>query len=127
MKKYILLFSLMIAILSCKKDKSIDTQLIGQWSDYNAFYQFNNDFTYYTKYLKVGSGADSVKVDSVWGTYELDRKRVNVTFNQQGYRQKYTGIVYFQNANPNTWHYSIESDTVLNYNSHTTLGTLFKQ
>jgi hypothetical protein len=127
MKKYILLFSLMAALLSCKKDKSIDTQLIGPWSDYNAFYQFNNDFTYYTKYLRIGSGADSVKVDSVWGTYELDRKRVNVTFNQHGYRQKYTGIVYYQNANPDTWHYSIQNDTVLNYNSHTTLGTLIRQ
>ena len=127
MKKYILLFGLMGLILSCKKDKSIDPQLIGPWTDYNAFYQFNNDFTYYTKYLKTGSGMDSVKIDSVWGTYELDRKRVNVTFNQQGYRQKYTGIVYFQNANPNTWHYSIQNDTVLNYNSHTTLGTLIKQ
>jgi hypothetical protein len=126
MKKYFLFFALVLAMMSCKKDKTIDTQLIGPWSDYNAFYQFNNDFTYYTRYLRVGSGADSVMVDSVWGTYQLDKKRVNVTFYQKGYRQKYSGFVYFQNANPNTWHYSIQ-DTILNYSSHTTLGSLFKQ
>jgi hypothetical protein len=127
MKKFTVLFVLFLAIGSCKKDKTIDTQLIGPWSDYNAFYQFNEDFTYYTRYLKVGSGSDSVRVDSVWGTYSLDKKRVNVTFNQKGYRQKYTGIVYFQAANPITWHYSIQNDTVLNYTSHTSLGTLFRQ
>jgi hypothetical protein len=126
MKNCILFLVLLFTTFSCKKDKTIDTQLIGQWSDYNAFYQFNNDFTYYTLYLRTGNGTDSVRVDSVWGDYELDKKRVNVTFNQLGYRQKYSGIVYFQKANPNTWHYSI-TDTILNYNSHTTSGYLFKQ
>lgn len=127
MKNYILLFVLLVTIISCKKDKTIDTQLIGQWSDYNGLYQFNENFTYYTRYLKIGSGKDSVRVDSVWGSYELDKKRVNVTFYQKGYRQKYSGLIFFQNANPNTWHYSIQNDTVLNYSSHTSLGSLYKQ
>ncbi|HXA00940.1 MAG TPA: hypothetical protein VNW99_03070 [Cytophagaceae bacterium] len=127
MKKNILLIALIICTLSCKKDNSIDTKLIGKWSDFNALYQFNTDFTYHINYLSVGSGKDSVKIDSAFGTYELDKKRVNVTFNQKGYRHKYTGVVLFQTVNPITWHYSIQSDTILNYNSNTSLGILYKQ
>ncbi|MFL5731099.1 MAG: hypothetical protein ACJ75J_16545 [Cytophagaceae bacterium] len=126
MKKRIIYLVLLFCIFSCKKDNSIDTQLIGKWSDFTSTYTFNPDFTYNTLYTRIGSGADSVKIDSAFGTYELDKKRVNVTFNQAGYRQKYTGVVFYEKANPVTWHYSIQ-DSVLNYNSHTTTGVLYKQ
>jgi hypothetical protein len=127
MKKNILILALIFCTLSCKKDNSIDTKLIGKWSDFNSLYQFNSNFTYSINYLSIGNGKDSVKIDSAFGTYELDKKRVNVTFNQKGYRKKSTGVVLFQTANPTTWHYSFPSDSVLNYNSNTTLGVLYKQ
>ena len=127
MKKNILLIALMICTFSCKKDTSIDTKLIGKWSDFNSLYQFNSNFTYSINYLSIGNGKDSVTIDSAFGTYELDKKRVNVTFNQKGHRTKSTGAVLFQTANPTTWHYSFPSDSVLNYNSNTTLGVLYKQ
>jgi hypothetical protein len=127
MKKNLLIFALSLCIFSCKKDDSIDTQLLGTWSDYNSSYTFNSDFTYNIRYLSTGSGPDSVVVDSAFGTYELDNKRVNVTFNQQGYRDKASTTVFYQSANPATWHYTIQNDTILNYTSHTTLGVLYKQ
>jgi hypothetical protein len=127
MKKNILILALLLCIFSCKKDDSIDTQLVGTWSDYNSSYQFNSDFTYNVLYLSMGNGGYTVTIDSSFGTYELDRKRVNVTFNQKGYRQKTNGAVLFETANPVTWHYSIQGDTALHYNSHTTIGILYKQ
>jgi hypothetical protein len=127
MKKNILLIALIICTFSCKKDNSIDTKLIGKWSDFNSLYKFNSDFTYNINFLSNGSGKDSVTIDSAFGTYELDKKRVNVTFNQKGYRKKSTKVVLFQSTNPTTWHYSFPNDTVLNYNSNTTLGVLYKQ
>jgi hypothetical protein len=127
MKKNILLIAIILCTFSCKKDNSIDTKLVGKWSDYNTLYQFNSDFTYHINYLSIGMGKDSVKIDSTFGTYQLDKKRVNVTFIQKGYRQKYTGVVLFQTANPTTWHYSFPSDSIMNYNSNTTIGILHKK
>jgi hypothetical protein len=127
MKKNILLIVIIICTFSCKKDNSIDTKLVGKWSDFNSLYQFNSDFTYNILRLSSGLGKDTVLIDSTFGSYELDNKRVNITFTQKGSRNKSTKVVSFQTVNPTTWHYSFPNDTTLNYNSNTSLGVLYKQ
>ena len=127
MKKGILILTLFVLAVACKKDDSIDPKLLGKWSDFNVRYTFNGDYTYAVNYLRTGAGQDSVLVDSVFGTYSLDRKRDNITFNQKGYRERYSGNIISQEKYANTWNYSFETDTILKYTSNTTLGVLYKE
>lgn len=120
-------FIFLAIVCGCKKDTSIDPQLLGLWDDFNTIYTFNNDFTYSQKYYHFGYGKDSVKIDSIFGRYELDRKKSNLFFFQKGYREKSTGLIITQELSGNSWSYNIESDTILRYTSNNSLGKLIKK
>lgn len=128
--KFLNRFILLAVIFSgCSANQDyIDTKLLGKWTDYNNRYQFNPDHTYSINYLRSGLGADTVLIDSVFGTYQLNKKRSNLTFFQEGYRNRNSaGTITYQKTNATTWNYTIENDTVVKYTSNTTLGRLFKK
>jgi len=124
MKKgyFVILLSL---LFSCRSQDTIDPKLIGKWTDTNTIYEFRDDNTYSTNYLRVGVLPNSVLTDSVFGEYTIETKRSNITFDLRGYRPK-NGVVIDSSLNSTTWNYSIENDTILNYESNTTLGNFKK-
>lgn len=117
---------LVIAFSSCIKNEiKIDEKLVGKWTDTNTVYEFRDDFTYSTKYVRAGVLPNSVLTDSVYGDYIVESGRNNITFNLKGYRPKGGDIIETE-INSTTWNYSIENDTLLRYESNTTLGTMKK-
>ena len=131
--KKISIILLIFTFFSCEKDKyfenlnTMDSQLEGSWWDTNTIYTFSdggNDTLYFgQKHLRSGVGQDSIKTDSIFGWFLIDNERKNITFNVEGWITKYDSITIIQKLNSTTWNYSI-SDTILNYESSTTLGTL---
>ena len=113
----------MISFSCVKNEVKIDDELIGKWTDTNTIYEFKNDFTYNTQYVRAGVLPNSVLTDSVYGDYIVESGRSNITFNLKGYRPK-GGAVVEEDLNSTTWNYSIENDTLLHYESNTTLGTM---
>ncbi|HEY8402735.1 MAG TPA: hypothetical protein VIK89_15810 [Cytophagaceae bacterium] len=124
-KRWLIIFFVLV-FSGCKKDTSVDPQLIGTWDDFNSIYTFRTDFTYSLEFYHNGYGPDSVKIDSVYGIYELDRKKNNLRFFQKGYREKLSGLIVPYEKNDN-WNYSIENDSVLTYTSNTRAGKLVKR
>ena len=113
-------------MFSCINNEiKIDDKLVGKWTDTNTVYEFRDDFTYSTKYIRAGVLPNSVLTDSVYGEYIVESGRSNITFNLKGYRPK-GGEVVEDEINSTTWNYSIENDTILRYESNTTLGTMKK-
>ena len=126
----ITLIILTIVAFSCTRNKKIiDEKLVGQWTDTNTRYEFKDDFTYNAKYLRVGvlfdsaTGSDLVFNDSVYGEYFVESKRNNLTFNLKGYRDK-AGNLTDTSLNSSTWNYYIENDTILHFESNTSIGTM---
>lgn len=115
----------MISFSCVKNEIKIDDKLLGKWTDTNTVYEFKDDWTYTTKYVRAGVLPNSVLTDSVWGEYIVESGRNNITFNLKGYRPK-GGDIVEDDLNSTTWNYSIESDTLLHYESNTTLGTMKK-
>lgn len=114
-----------VFLSACKKDDGVDDQLYGKWTDTNTVYEFRDDLTYSTKYVRAGVLPNSVLTDSVWGTYIIESDRSNITFDLKGYRPK-NGEPVEESLNSTTWNYAIENDTILHYESNTTLGTMKK-
>ena len=123
MKKIVYIALAFISFSCVKNEIKIDDQLVGKWTDTNTIYEFRDDWTYSTKYVRAGVLPNSVLTDSVWGEYIVESGRNNITFNLKGYRPKDSTLVE-QELNSTTWNYSIENDTLLNYESNTTLGTM---
>ena len=122
----VLLVLSLCTLFSCKKNENVsDPKLVGKWTDTNTIYEFNADHTYSTKYIRAGVLPNSVLTDSVYGEYLIESQRDNITFNLKGYRPK-GGTVVDTSLNSTTWNYLIENDTLLRYESNTTLGTLKK-
>ena len=124
MKKLQIILSLFI-LFSCKNENIDDPKIIGKWTDTNTIYEFREDHTYSTNYIRAGVLPNSVLTDSVYGEYIIESKRNNLTFNLKGYRPK-NGVAIDTSLNSTTWNYSIKNDTILNYESNTTLGTMTK-
>lgn len=125
-QKAILLYILAaLAIVSCKNDNS-DPKLVGTWTDTNLKYVFNQDLTYGVKYLRTGTPYDTVTADTTWGTYVVDSKRSNVSFEVAGVKTRKGELIEKSLLNA-TWNYKILGDTVLSYRSSTTLGELKKR
>lgn len=99
--------------------------LLGQWTDYNVIYTFNQDFSYSMNYLRKGRGQDTVSVDSVFGHYNIDKKRSNISFEVSGYRTKEGQLIY-KPLNGTAWHYNIK-DSIMTYQSRTAIGQLYKK
>ena len=121
--KNILYILILLTSFSCINNEiRIDDELLGKWTDTNTVYEFRDDWTYSTKYVRAGVLPNSVLTDSVWGEYIVESGRNNITFNLKGYRPK-GGAIVEEELNSTTWNYSIE-DTTLHYESNTTLGTM---
>ena len=125
MKKVIYIFIAIISFSCVKNEIKIDDQLLGKWTDTNTIYEFRDDFSYSTQYVRAGVLPNSVLTDSVYGEYIVESGRSNITFNVKGYRSK-DGTLVEEEINSTTWNYSIENDTILHYESNTTLGTMKK-
>jgi hypothetical protein len=102
----------------------LDPQLIGRWTDKNVNYYFSSSLTFGEKFLRKGSGVDTVLTDSSYGNYTLDVSNHTITFLITGVRMK-SGTVLGTNLNGGVWNYSI-SDTVLTYTTLTSNGRLVK-
>jgi len=107
----------------------MDPDLAGSWWDTNTIYTFSEIsednitiLVYGEKHIRSGVGQDSIVTDSVYGTFDLDLDRKNITFNVKGWITK-SGDTVAQELNSTTWNYSI-TDTIMTYESSTTLGTL---
>ncbi len=111
--------------IACKVDDSVNPELIGVWENLNQRYTFREDYTYSLENLRPGNAQDSIIADSLWGTYELDNDRSNLSLKPAGYRLKSTGELVNQALNDQTWNYQIAGNT-LNYTSQTTIGKLEK-
>ena len=114
-----------LAFFSCVNENVDDPKIVGKWTDTNTIYEFRADHTYSTNYVRAGVLPNSVLTDSVYGEYIIESNRNNITFNLKGYRPK-NGTIVDTSLNSTTWNYSIENDTVLHYESNTTLGTMKK-
>ena len=125
MNKFTLIIVSFIFLFSCKNKNIDDPKLVGKWSDTNTIYEFRDDHTYSTNYVRAGVLPNSVLTDSVFGEYIIESRRNNITFNLKGYRPK-NGSVIDTSLNSTTWNYNIENDTTLHYESNTTLGTMTK-
>jgi hypothetical protein len=122
----LLTFILCISLAACSRDEvQPEPALVGQWTDYNVVYTFNNDLTYAMNYLRNGRGGDTITVDSVFGIYRTDSKRKSLSFEIRGYRTK-EGQLINKSLSGTTWQYNIQ-DNKLNYQSRTIIGTLFKK
>lgn len=125
MKKFLFILIGIISFSCVKNEIKIDEQLLGKWTDTNTIYDFKDDFSFSTQYVRAGVLPNSVLTDSVYGEYIVESGRSNITFNLKGYREK-NGPVIEEELNSTTWNYSIENDTILHYESNTTLGTMKK-
>ncbi|MBY0427119.1 MAG: hypothetical protein K2Q22_15900 [Cytophagales bacterium] len=123
-----------IALIGCEKSVTtqIDPKLIGNWTDKNVRYYFNSNLNYGLKYLRKGSGVDTVVTDSAFGNYTLDVSNNTISFVITGYKLK-TGTTVGANINAGVWNYSISGydpvkrkDTVLTYTTLTSNGRLVR-
>jgi hypothetical protein len=112
-------------VFSCGTDEGTDPTLVGVWTDENNLYHFRSDERYGIKYLRQGQGQDSITTDSVFGTYSVDTRRSNISFQQEGFVIRPDSLVTRKGAGT-TWNYTI-SGNKLEYRSRTTVGTLFRQ
>lgn len=112
--------------IACEKQNTTQTdpKLIGKWTDRNVRYYFYPTRTYGLKYLRKGSGLDTVTTDSSYGSYTLDITNNTISFLLTGVKLK-TGTVLGVNINGGVWNYAI-NDTVLTYTSLTSNGRLVR-
>lgn len=126
MKKLITVIALFgLALWGCSPiELGDDPRLIGKWADSYLQYQFNTDKSFDIKYLRNTAGKN-ITTDYAFGTYYVDTKRNNITFEIKGYSStasKDTNQVFY---NGTTWNYTL-ADSTLKYESKTTIGLLFK-
>ncbi len=124
-RKYIILL-LFLSILAqgCGDNTGVDPSVVGVWTDDNNRYHFQADSRYGVKYLRKGQGQDTILTDSVFGTYVVDTRRNNISFNQEGIVLRPDSLV-LRPQSGTTWNYTI-SGNVLEYRSRTTVGSIFR-
>ncbi len=126
-----ILAALFGALVSCAPEEiTDDPKLIGTWENPTLRYVFRNDKTYSQIFLRKGRGSDTTRRDSLFGKYQVDGKRNNITFTLEGFRVRDTArsgadsfYVVLREQNAGVWNYTV-SDSVLNYNSGTQRGEL---
>ncbi|WP_045469243.1 hypothetical protein [Sporocytophaga myxococcoides] len=130
MKRKLYIFALALPILfACKKDENFsDPRLIGKWTDFNTSYAFSEDKTFYSLYLRSGMGSDTILVDSIFGTYYVNKKKNVLNFNMNGYRKKDSlKTIIIENRNMPAWNYTFDNDSTLTYQTSTAYSKLFKK
>ncbi|WP_028979886.1 hypothetical protein [Sporocytophaga myxococcoides] len=130
MKRKLYIFALALPLLfSCKKDENYaDPRLVGKWTDFNTSYTFSEDKTFYSLYLRSGMGSDTILVDSIFGTYSVNKKKNVLNFSMHGYRKKDSlKTIVMDNRNMPAWNYSFDNDSTLTYRTSTAYSKLFKK
>lgn len=118
-------FCLLVGVLAfCKKKSDPEPELFGKWGDQSVIYYFNKDLTFGQKFLLNGEGTQTVKVDSSFGQYEVDKNKRLITFNQRGYYNKMGQLVQ-EAKNGTTWKYELKGNK-LAYSNNTSIGELIK-
>ncbi len=130
MKRKLYIFALALPLLfACKKDENYtDLRLIGKWTDFNTSYTFSEDKTFYSLYLRSGMGSDTILVDSIFGTYSVNKKKNVLNFIMNGYRKKDSlKTIIMDNRNMPAWNYKFDNDSTLTYQTSTAYSKLFKK
>ena len=130
MKRKLYIFALVLPLLlSCKKDENYaDPRLVGKWTDFNTSYIFSEGKTFYSLYLRSGMGNDTILVDSIFGTYSVNKKKNVLNFKMNGYRKKDSlRTIVMDNRNMPAWNYNFDNDSTLTYQTSTAYSKLFKK
>lgn len=130
MKRKLYIFALALPLLfACKKDENYaDPRLIGKWTDFNTSYTFSENKTFYSLYLRSGMGSDTILVDSIFGTYSVNKKKNVLNFTMNGYRKKDSlRTIVMENRNMPAWNYKFDNDSTLSYQTSTAYSKLFKK
>src|SRR5690606_30007331 len=103
-------------------------RLIGKWTDFNTSYTFSEDKTFYSLYLRSGMGSDTILVDSIFGTYSVNKKKTVLNFIMNGYRKRDSlKTIVMDNRNMPAWNYKFDNDSTLTYQTSTAYSKLFKK
>lgn len=131
MKKHIFyLVASLLVFVSCNKFDGDDARLYGSWSNGAQKYNFYSDKSYSIENLLKGDSINPITYDSIFGVYNIDEKRSNITFDQKGAKLDSNDVIEYKNVNSSTWNYEIkynDADTTLEYESTTTTGILTKE
>ncbi|GAL87559.1 hypothetical protein MYP_4789 [Sporocytophaga myxococcoides] len=73
-------------------------------------------------------GSDTILVDSIFGTYYVNKKKNVLNFNMNGYRKKDSlKTIIIENRNMPAWNYTFDNDSTLTYQTSTAYSKLFKK
>ncbi len=128
-KCVIFIFSIAI-ITGCgvSSDPEPDDQIFGTWTDEIVTYTFLEDQTYGQKNL-IDNPLDTANLDSTFGNYYSDKENRVLSFTITGFELENGTVLDSTTIGP-TWIYTISVDdagqTVMSYQSNTTIGTLIK-
>ena len=132
LKQAAILLVISFAISCAPEDLQPDPKLHAQWENPSTIIRFKPDKSFWRRFPRKGTGNDTTLRDSVWGTYEVDAKRINITFTLLGYRERFLTLDTldtFRLVNTNVaagvWNYELKKDTILKYQSLTESGTLY--
>ena len=113
----IVFLGIVVAIFSCKSDAD-SPDVVGAWQSGAVIITYNEDLTYGINYLSKGDSENPVPNDSVFGVYKIDRKDAVITMNKQGHRVRETQTIVLEEAQPESWSYSIQDDVLKVSNSN---------
>lgn len=125
MKNYLLLLLISCFLGACNQDESINPDIVGKWGGTKTVYSFDADASYYFLNGRTGTALHPIISDSTFGTFKTNSDKSQVTFYQEGYRDKASQAIVAQ-KNQVIWKYTIEGNT-LKYSSPTTDGNLTKK
>lgn len=116
-----------LAACGGSNDPEPDEQIIGTWTDEQVSITFETDLTYGEKSL-IDNPLDTANLDSTFGIYYSDKENRVISFTIKGYKLE-NGTVLDSASIGQTWVYTISevnSQTVMNYQSGTAIGSLTK-
>ena len=120
----ILVLFVVVFLMSCKEDMSMNPDLAGRWQTPGAVYTFKTNQEYAIEY--VNDGEDFAPVaDSVFGDFTHNNDKSTIVFYQKGYRIDSTQVIVKKDLNGDVWEYTIKGDE-LTYDSKTQTGLLKK-
>lgn len=124
MKNYLLLLLIAGFLSACNTEETINPDIVGKWGGTKTVYAFETDGSYYFLNGRTGTTLSPIISDSTFGTFKTNTEKSQVTFYQEGYRDKESQKIVEQ-KNQVIWKYTIEG-SILKYSSPTTDGDLTK-
>ena len=111
-------------LFSCNKEENINPNVVGKWKTTNIVYDFQANGNYTIVNKRTGTKENPIVADSIFGKFITNSDKSQLTFYQEGYRQKDTQTIVNQKSNL-VWKYTIEGNQ-FQYSSPTTEGFLEK-